>query len=75
MEKNKIMEGLNEEMVYEGVTKTKGGLLPKLAVGAIGVAAAVGAVLFLKKKKQDRDVEIVESDSCDVEEDNNDNEE
>ena len=73
MRKNEIMEGLNEGVVYEEVTNSKGGLLPKLVVGAIGVAAAIGAGLFLKKKKQQRENANVESDSCDVE-NHNDNE-
>lgn len=73
MEQNKLMEGLNENtQVYGGVSNSKGGIVTKLALGALGIAAGVGAVLFLKKKKakNNSEEEFVDSDvyeDCDDE--------
>lgn len=64
---NKMMEGINENVVVGGVTNSKGGLVAKLAVGALGVAAGIGAVLFLKKKKnQNNEADFVEAEIDDV---------
>jgi hypothetical protein len=53
MEQNKIVEGFNEG----GMTNSNGNIVVKLAVGALGVAAGIGTVLFLKKKKNQKEVE------------------
>lgn len=67
MEQNKIMEGLdNQTQVLGGVSNSKGGIVTKLAVGALGIAAGVGAVLFLKKKKAKKAEEVVELDTDNV---------
>lgn len=67
MEQNKIMEGLdNPTQVLGGVSNSKGGMVAKLAVGALGVAAGIGAVLFLKKRKAKKTEEIVELDTDNV---------
>lgn len=62
MAKNKIMESVNEETVTqftEGVSNSKG-IVGKLVVGALGVAATVGTVLFLKNKRKNKEVEGTE---------------
>lgn len=65
MEQNKIMEGLNETQAIGGVSNSKGGMVTKLVIGALSVAAGVGTVLFLKKKKAKK-AEIVESETDNV---------
>lgn len=67
MEQNKIMEGLdNQTQVLGGVSNSKGGIVTKLVVGALGVAAGVGAVVFLKKRKAKKAEEVVELDTDNV---------
>lgn len=68
MEQNKLMEGLNETQAIGGVSNSKGGIVAKLALGALGIAAGVGTVLFLKKRKANK-AEIVESEE-DIVDDN-----
>lgn len=65
MEQNKLMEGLNETQAIGGVSNSKGGIVTKLVVGALGIAAGVGTVLFLKKRKAKK-AEFVESDTDNV---------
>lgn len=62
MSKNKVMEGINEEVtqVCEGVSKSNGSMITKLAVGALGVAATIGAVVFFRNKKKNQEVETEE---------------
>lgn len=64
MEENKIiMEEINEEVVAdvcEGAVNTNGNLMLKLAVGAVGIAAAVGAVIFIKRRKARKNAELAE---------------
>lgn len=76
MAKQKVMEGINEETVTqvgEVVSNTNGNMITKLAVGALGVAAGIGAVIFFRNKKQNQelDAEEIEADST---EDNKENE-
>lgn len=67
MEQNKIMEGLdNQTQVLGGVSNSKGGIIGKIAIGALSVAAAVGLGLFLKKKKAKKAEEVVELDTDNV---------
>lgn len=69
--KNNMMEGNNQ--VCNGGTNSGGGLFAKLAVGALGVAAGVlGAVIYKKKKNQNKEEEITEIEV--VEEKSNDEE-
>lgn len=37
--------------VCDTVSNSKGGIVTKLVVGALGLAAGVGAVMFFKKKR------------------------
>lgn len=60
MEENKIMEVVNEESVetvYEGVSKVNGGTVAKVVAGVVGLAAIVGTVLFVRKKRKERELE------------------
>lgn len=59
MEKNKIMEEINEGAIntYEGVAN--GNIVTKLVVGVLSAAAIAGTVIFLKKRKN-RKVEVEE---------------
>ena len=71
----KVVEEINNDtvnQVCEGVSKTNGGLIAKLAVGALGVAATIGAVIFYKNKKNNNevvtdDVEVVPTDNEKIE--------
>ena len=66
MAKNKIMESVNEETVTqftEGVSNSNGNVITKLAVGALGVAAGIGAVIFFKNKRKNQEVEAEESEA------------
>ena len=59
-----MIEGLdNSTQVLGGVSNSKGSMVAKLAVGALGIAAGIGAVLFLKKKRAQKAEEVVESES------------
>ena len=63
MENKEIMEVVNEEAIQAGVSNSKGGLITKIVVGALGVAAGVGTYLFIRnKKKQALEAENVEAD-------------
>jgi len=50
MAKNKV-EQVIETPVVE-VSNSKGGMLTKLVVGGLGIAAAVGTALFVKNKRK-----------------------
>lgn len=59
----KVMEGINEEtvtQVEEVVSNTKGNMVTKLVVGALGVAATVGAVIFFRNKRKSQVIEAEE---------------
>ena len=62
MEENTV---INSETLGK-VSNSKGGLIAKIAVGALGAAAAVAGVIFLRKRKHNNetfDVEVVEPES------------
>lgn len=68
MEENKIVEVVNEESVEtvcEGVSKINGGTVAKVVAGVVGLAAIVGTVLFVRKKRKEREIEaeIVEDET------------
>lgn len=68
---NNFMEGNNQ--VCNGGTNSGKGMFGKLLVGALGVAAGVvGAVIYKKKKNQNKDEEITEIEV--VEDESNDEE-
>lgn len=72
MTKTKIMDTVNEEtvnQVCEGVTNSNGSMITKLVVGALGVAAGIGAIIFYKKKKQNQEFEAEEIENCSNEND------
>ena len=53
MEENKVIEVVDGEVVsevYEGVSKNNN-MIVKLGVAGLGIAAIVGTVIFLKKRK------------------------
>ena len=67
MEQNKMMEELNNStQVLGGVSNSKGGIVAKLAVGVLSIAAGVGTVLFLKKRKAKKAEQVVESETDNV---------
>lgn len=68
MAKNKVVEGVIEAPVVE-VSKSNGGMLTKLVVGGLGIAAAVGTALFVKNKRN-----RVAGEATETETDQNDNE-
>lgn len=59
MEDNKIMEEISEVTINTCGGVTNGSIVTKLVIGAVGVAVAVGTIIFLKKRKN-RKAEIVE---------------
>lgn len=63
------MKKINEEAVQEiceGVTNSNGNVFVRLAVGALGVAAGIGAVVFIKKRRNNKlKAEDIEFDSED----------
>ena len=66
MEKE-IMESVNNETVCNMVTKSNGGKVAGLVLGALGVAGGIAATLIYKKKKQNSKTEIVEAEQIDDE--------
>ena len=60
MENNEI-KTINDEVV----SNSNGSMVAKLAVAALGVAAGIGAVMFLKKRKanQSIDAEVIEDNN------------
>lgn len=67
---NNFMEGNNQ--VCNGGTNSKGGLVAKLLVGAVGVAAGVlGAVIYKKKKNQNKNEDVEELEVVEEYESNN----
>ena len=59
------MENKNE--VIESVSSKKG-IVAKVAVVAAGIAAGVGAVLFIKKRRANKNIEEVEVTEDSIEE-------
>ena len=66
MNENKIIEEVNEGVV----TNSKGGMIVKIAIGAVGALAAVGTALFLKNRKNN----VVETEVVVDNDDNNEQE-
>lgn len=66
------MKKINEEtveQVCEGMTKSNGGTVVKIAAGVLSIAAGVGAVLFYKKKQNNKlETEDVENISEEIDE-------
>lgn len=66
--RNETMNEVNGgavNQVCETVSNSKGGIVTKLVVGALGLAAGVGAVMFLKKKRSkacENECEEIESE-------------
>ena len=74
-EQNEVIEKLNEEVINEVGTElstSNGNVLAKVLVGAVVVAAGVGAFIFLKKKRDSKKCVIaeltVEDENIDVNE-------
>ena len=61
---NKVMEGINEEMICEEVTKSSKNTIFKLGVGAVALAAVGYGVYKLCKKVKNRknQIEYVETE-------------
>lgn len=62
-EQNEVIEKLNEEVMNEVGTElstSNGNVLVKVLVGAVAVAAGVGAFIFLKKKRDSKKCVITE---------------
>lgn len=59
------MENNEIKKINEGAVSSNGSMVGKLAVAALGVAAGIGAVIFLKKRKasQSIDAEVIENDN------------
>lgn len=63
MKKTKIMEGLNESSAQiGGAVSSNKSTVVKVLVGAVGVAAGIGAAIFLKNKKAQK-AECVDSET------------
>lgn len=52
MKENTIINGETVNNVCEEVSNTKGGVIVKIAVAAIGLAAGIGTALFIRKRRQ-----------------------
>ena len=62
-EQNEVIEKLNEEVMNEVGTElstSNGNVLAKVLVGAVAVAASVGAFIFFKKKRDSKKCVITE---------------
>ena len=60
------MENNEIKTINDGVvSNSNGSMVAKLAVAALGVAAGIGAVIFLKKRKanQEIDAEVIEDNN------------
>ena len=60
------MENNEIKTINDGVvSNSNGSMVAKLAVAALGVAAGIGAVMFLKKRKasQSIDAEVIEDNN------------
>lgn len=59
------MENNEIKTINEGAVSSNGSMVGKIAVAALGVAAGIGAVIFLKKRKasQSIDAEVIENDN------------
>ena len=59
------MENNEIKKINEGAVSSNGSMVGKLTVAALGVAAGIGAVIFLKKRKasQSIDAEVIENDN------------
>ena len=68
---NKIMEGLSEQVVQQGVKTSNGSMIAKIVVGVLGAAAGVGAAIYYKKKKNSTVETDVETEVTEVTETDN----
>ena len=60
------MENNEIKTINDGsVSNSNGSMVAKLAVAAVGVAAGIGAAMFLKKRKSDKsiDAEVIEDNN------------
>ena len=59
------MENNEIKTINEGAVSSNGSMVAKLAVAALGLAAGIGAVIFLKKRKatESIDAEVIENDN------------
>ena len=61
------MENMNNNQIYEGVSKSNGGKVTGLVLGALGVLGGIAATVIYKKKKNANKVEE-DSNVSDIEE-------
>lgn len=57
------MENNEIKAINEGAVSSNGSMVGKIAVAALGVAAGIGAVIFLKKRKASQEAEVIENDN------------
>lgn len=57
------MENNEIKKINEGAVSSNGSMVGKIAVAALGVAAGIGAVIFLKKRKASQEAEVIENDN------------
>lgn len=58
------MENNEIKTINDGaVSNSNGNMVGKIAVAALGVAAGIGAVIFLKKRKASQEAEVIENDN------------